>query len=63
MKELDKLIEYYNKRAEMYSTHSMKKKEDTDKAFNDGIAEGFRMAVKELEKANKLINEKLKALF
>ena len=63
MKELDNLIAYYNKRAEMYITQSLKHKKDTDKAFSDGIAEGFKMAVRELEKANKKIDSKLKELF
>ena len=47
----------------MYITQSLKHKKDTDKAFSDGIAEGFKMAVKELEKANKKIDSKLKELF
>jgi len=63
MKDLDNLIEYYTRRSEMYRAHVAKQERDTDRAYNNGIAEGFMMAKKELEKTNKLIDEKLKALF
>jgi len=62
MKDLDNLIEYYSKRSEMYRLQVTKSNRDIDAAYNNGIAEGFMMAKKELEKVNKLINEKLKAL-
>ena len=62
MRDLDKLIDYYNRRVEMYTKQATKKEKEVDKAYNDGIAEVFMLAVKELEKVNKLIDEKLKAL-
>jgi len=62
MKDIDNLIEYYERRSEMYRLQVTKKERDIDRAYNNGIAEGFMMAKKELEKVNKLINEKLKAL-
>jgi len=62
MKDLDNLIAYYRRRSDMYLTQSVKAKKDTDKAYNDGIAEAFEMAAKALEKVNQNINEKLKAL-
>jgi len=62
MKDLDNLIEYYERRSEMYRLQVIKKERDIDAAYSNGIAEGFMMAKKELEKVNKLINEKLKAL-
>ena len=62
MKELDNLIEYYNNKAEKYRLQVINKERDIDKAYNNGIAEGFYLARRELVKVNKLIDEKLKAL-
>jgi len=65
MKELDKLITSLNKRIDMHIKQSVKfqeKGEQENSAYNDGMAEGIRYAIEEIEKANTSINIKLNNL-
>jgi len=52
MKNIDELVQYLNETATMYQTISANKLEEdneTDAAFNEGIAKGIELAVNRLK--------------
>lgn len=66
MKDINKLIKYLNKRIEMHHVQANKlEKEEKkeDQIFNEGIAEGIKFAIEQIEKTNKELTEKLNKLF
>ena len=60
MKDLEKLIEYYNKKVIMHEAHSEKHTEQIElHNYHLGIAEGYKKAAEELERVNRDITKKI----
>lgn len=65
MKELDNSIKSLEKRIGIYHVQANKLENEgrkDDQIFNEGIAEGIRIALEEIQKANTKINTQIQNL-